>query len=142
MPYWYTSNAHTFVTDGKGKFIPCTLSNADWANIVASGESILPPPPPVTMPHVISRWQCAVRLREMGLISVSETLDMIGKAIPPAYVETLFAAMPPLQQQDAREAFGANEYEYDNPLIDQMLPPGTTAVQKDEFFRAAGQLRP
>lgn len=142
MPYWYTSAAQNFITDGKGSHIPCVASNADWLRIQAAGEIIFPPPPPVTMPHVISRWQCAVQLREMALITEAEALAMISQATPPAYVEALLASLPANEQQDAREAFGASKYEFDSPHVDRMLPAGTTADQKADFFRAAGQRKP
>lgn len=142
MPYWYTTSLHTHVTDGRGRFIPCVASNADWAAIVASGEAILPPPPPVTVPGTITRWQCAVQLRSLGLITNAEALDMIGTATPPAYVETLFSALGSSEQQDAREAFGADEYERENPIIVTILPAGTSEADADDFFRAAGQLKP
>jgi hypothetical protein len=142
MTYWYTTADQTAVTDGKGRVIPCSPESPDWAEVLASGEAILPPPPPVTMPNSITRWQCAVQLRTLGLISEAETLGMIGTAAPPAYVEALFAALSPADGQRAREAFGADEYERHNPLIAMLLPPGTTSGQADDFFRAAGQLKP
>lgn len=142
MPYWYTDADETAVTDGKGRVIPCEPSNAEWAALVASEESILPPPPPVLMPAAITRWQCAVHMRAISLISDAEALAMIRTAAAPSFVETLFAALDPADQQRAREAFAASEYERGSEIVAMILPPGTTADEVDEFFRAAGQLKP
>lgn len=142
MPYWYTSTEQTHVTDGKGKIIPCVASNADWSAILSSGAPIASPPAPEIMPNTISRWQCAVQLRSMGLITKAESLAMIGSATPPAYVEALFSALNSASQQKAREDFGADYYERDNPNITMILPPGTSEDQADEFFRSAGQMKP
>jgi hypothetical protein len=117
-------------------------SNLDYAALIASGETFLPPPPPVQMASVISRWQCAVQLRVMSLITEAEALEMIRTAAPPAYVEALFAVLTGPEQQKAREDFGADFYDFENTTIDRILPAGTTNAQKEDFFRAAGQLKP
>lgn len=100
-----------------------------------------PTTPPLTpVPASITRRQCAIEMRARDLISSSEAIAMVTTATPPAFVETVIAALPEPDQTSARIDFAAGSYERSNPLlISLMISSGASSEDIDAFFRAAAQ---
>lgn len=97
--------------------------------------------PPVVVPYVITRRQCAKQLLIMGLITDSEALEMTRSGIPPASVQQYINMLPESDRVLAEIDFAANEYLRDNPLLTaMMIAAGKTDEEVDQFFIAAEAL--
>ncbi len=96
------------------------------------------PPPPDPVPPSITRRQCAIEMRERGMITAREALDMTRNGTPPAMVAGLFAQMPGDAGIIAETDFAAATYMRNNPLLGQLMQAnGATEADIDDFFRAA-----
>jgi len=89
----------------------------------------------VPVPQTITRRQCARELFIREMITGPEMVAMTATATPPAMIETVFTAMPQVDQWVARADFAAATYERSNPLlVGIMTASGSTAADIDQFF--------
>lgn len=95
-------------------------------------------PEPIEIPNSITRRQCAVELRERGMITPQEALDMTRTGIPPAMVQAIFDSMSTEDAIIAETDFAADTYLRTNPLLIQvMTATGATTEDIDNFFLSA-----
>lgn len=104
--------------------------------------AFLPPAPPVAdVPALISRQQAAGQLLLAGMATAEEAVAMAMTGTPPAFIEAIFAAMPPTEGALSRIGFAKGHYERGNPLLVSVLTTtGATSEAIDDFFRAAAAL--
>jgi hypothetical protein len=93
------------------------------------------------IPRSITRRQCALQLRTMGMISVAEAKVMAKDGTPPASIQGYFDTMVEADRDLAEIDFAAVNYYRDNPLITALMTAnGLTEADIDNFFIAAAQL--
>lgn len=89
-------------------------------------------------PALISRPQCAAELFARGMITADEMVAMASTAMPPALIDTVFAAMPAAEVPFARAKFAEMQYRRDDPLLAAVLKAvGADDAATDAFFKAA-----
>ena len=97
-----------------------------------------PAPAPLPVPESITRRQCAIEMRERGMITAREALDMTRNGTPPAIVASLFAQMPGDAGIIAETDFAAATYMRNNPLLIQLMQASSASeADIDDFFRSA-----
>lgn len=140
--YRLTSSPTTVQRLTDNAFIPMDGGNADyqaylsWLDEGNQPQPYVPPPPPI--PASITRRQCAIELRERGLITAQEALAMTKVGDVPALVTQLFAGMSESDRVLAETDFAATTYLRTNSLlITIMAQAGSTPEQIDQFFRDA-----
>ena len=94
------------------------------------------PAPPV--PESITRRQCALQLRALGLITGSEAVAMTRDGTPPATIQAYFNMLGEEARTLAEIDFAATSYFRANSLIGALLAAkGMTEADADAFFIAA-----
>lgn len=94
------------------------------------------------VPDHITRRQCALELHALQYITPQEALNMVKTASVPLAVAGIFDQMvangvwTPEQRLLAEIDFAADNYYFNNPLIDMM---GLTPEAKAQFFISASQ---
>ena len=105
----------------------------DWVNQGNTPQEADPVPVPV--PTSISRRQCAIRLKEMGLITPAEALAMTKIGDVPLMVSQAFNSFTEEERIEAEINFAADTYMRDNPLLNSlMMAVGHTKEEIDQFF--------
>lgn len=95
-------------------------------------------PVPVKVPNYITRRQCAIELRERGLITALEALEMTRTGIPPAMIQAIFNTMSEEDGIIAATEFAADRYSRSHILIIQIISStGATSEDIDNFFISA-----
>lgn len=94
---------------------------------------------PVPVPTSISRPQCALEMLARAMITDAEAIAMATVGTPPALVAAMIEAMPTEAQTAATIGFARYNYDRGNPLLVSLMEgTGASAVDIDDFFRAAG----
>jgi hypothetical protein len=127
---------------GKSTEVPVNVNNAVYNKIISDGIEIGPYEPVVTstIPISITRRQCAIELRERGLITDQEALNMTKYGDIPSIVEQVFAQMSADDRIKAETDFAANTYMRSNPLlIFIMTQAGSSEEEIDQFFKDASE---
>lgn len=139
--YKLTASPNTVHRLSDNAFIPFDGGNRDYQEYLAwlaegnEPEPYVPPPP---VPQSITRRQCAVELRERGLITPLEALNMTRYGVPPAMIQASFDAMPEVDKIVAETDFAADTYMRSNPLLIQIMSStGASSADIDAFFIAA-----
>lgn len=92
------------------------------------------------VPESITRRQCAIEMRERGMITPQEALDMTKYGKVPAIVNDLFLQMSVDDRIKAETDFAATNYLINNPLLlFVMSGSGSTKDEIDQFFRDASK---
>jgi len=103
--------------------------------------STLPPDPGPPVPQSITRRQCALQLRALGLITGSEAVAMTRDGTPPATIKAYFNALEDEDRILAEIDFAATSYFRTNPLIGALLAAnGMSETDAGAFFIAAAGL--
>jgi hypothetical protein len=93
------------------------------------------------IPKAITRRQCALQLRAMGMITIAEAKMMTKDGTPPAAIQGYFDTMAEADRDMAEIDFAAINYFRNNPLITALMTAnGLTKSDIDNFFIAAAQL--
>ena len=97
--------------------------------------------PESAVPESITRRQCALQLRALGLITGSEAVAMTRDGTPPAYIQGYFNTLEDEDRILAEIDFAATSYFRANSLIGALLTAnGMTEADADAFFLAAAEL--
>jgi len=125
-----------------GAFIPFDERNTDYRDYldwVNQGNTPQEPDPiPVPVPASITRRQCAIQLREMGMITPLEALNMTKNGDLPAMITQAFASFTSDQRIIAETDFAADTYMRGNQLLNTLMTAiGHTKEETDQFFRDA-----
>ena len=142
--YKLTEHDNTVQRLSDSAFIPFDRGNRDyreyleWLDQGNTPDPYVPPPPPV--PQMITRRQCAIRLRELGMITPLEARNMTKNGDVPAMVMAVFSQMTEEDMINAETDFAADSYLRTNPLlIGVMQAAGKTEEELDDFFRTASE---
>lgn len=93
---------------------------------------------PAIVPSYITRRQCAIELRERGMITAQEALAMTKYGDVPGMIAAIISQMPEEQRIITETDFAADSYLRSNPLLVSMMQAtGATENDIDDFFIAA-----
>lgn len=124
-------------------YIPMDESNADYrAFLEWLNEGNVPEnyefPVVKIVPKLITRRQCAIELRERGMITAQEALAMTKYGDVPGMIAAIISQMPEEQRIIIETDFAADSYLRSNPLLVSMMQAtGATDNDIDDFFIAA-----
>jgi len=97
--------------------------------------------PESAVPESITRRQCALQLRALGLITGSEAVAMARAGTPPAAIQAYFDTLGEEERIHAEIDFAATSYFRTNPLIGALLAAnGMSETDAGAFFIAAAGL--
>lgn len=115
--------------------VPWQQALDQWA---AAKAALQTPPVEVIVPQSISRRQCAIEMRERGMISPQEALDMVKYGEMPDMVRELIEHLPEEERILIETDFAADSYYRNNTLlVSLMTATGATSDDIDDFFVAA-----
>lgn len=125
-------------------FIPIDEGNADyrdyleWISFGNVPEFIEVPSPSQRPPSAITRRQCAIEMRERGMITASEALHMTKYGDIPQLVINLISNLPENEQILIETDFAAATYLRSNQLLNTLMAAsGASEADIDEFFISA-----
>jgi hypothetical protein len=91
-----------------------------------------------TVPSYITRRQCAIELRERGMITASEALHMTKYGDIPQMISTIISDLPENERILIETDFAADSYLRSNQLLNSlMIAAGASEADIDQFFISA-----
>jgi len=97
--------------------------------------------PESAVPEAITRRQCALQLKALGMITGTEAVAMARAGTPPAAIQAYSDTLGEEERIHAEIDFAATSYFRTNPLIGALLAAnGMSETDADAFFIAAAGL--